>query len=116
MATTLTGANQQTEWWEIGSFKNGVCFQLLGDFATPVGIRYSNLDTYAKPASAYTTDSTTYSTKVGPLKFPVGIARYVAFFSSGSWSAGTVCTPSFSPSENPDGQMVTPGVQPSGNP
>jgi len=111
MATTLTGANQQTEWWEIGSFPKGACFQLLGDFSTAVGIRYSNLETYVKPASAYTTAATTYSAAVGPLKFPAGIARYVAFFSSGSWTSSTVCTPSFAPSENPDGQMVTPAVQ-----
>ncbi len=118
MAITLTGANQQTEWWEIGPFPKGTCFQLLGTFDTAVGIRYSNSPLFVKPSSAYTTSSATYSSsaETGIRKFPAGLAKYVAFFSSGSWTSGTVCAPSFSPSEDADGQMVTPSPQPSGSP
>ena len=111
MAITLTGANQQTEWWDLRACKNGVCFQLLGNFDSAVGIHYSNLDTYVKTADYLTVDDETYSAKVGPLKFPAGIARFVRFFSSGSWTAGTTCAPLFAPAIDPNGGLSTPSVQ-----
>lgn len=112
MAVTLTGANQQTEWWDLRACKNGVCFQLLGNFDTAVGIHYSNLDSYVKPTDYYTVSTFTTSTKIGPKKFPPGIARWVRFFSSGSWTAGTTCAPLFAPAIDPNGGLSTPGVQP----
>jgi hypothetical protein len=111
MAKTLTGANQTTEWWDLRACKNGVCFTLTGDFATAVGIHYSNNDDYTKPTASLTVDDQTWSTKAGPLKFPAGIARYVRFFSSASWSAGTTCVPLFAPFIDPDGAVSVPDVQ-----
>ena len=110
MATTLTGANQETEWWDLRAFGDGVCFTLTGDFATAISIRYSNNPAEDK-GTDYTTDSTTYSAATGPLKFPAGIADFVQFASSGSWSAGTECVPRFAHSKTPSGQIVRPSPQ-----
>jgi len=105
MATTLNGANQQTEWFDLRGAAESVCFTLTGNFSTAVGLRYSNLDAYAK-GTDYTTDDTTWSAADGPLEIPFGIAKFCAFFSSGSWTTNTTCTVRFSRTKNPDGQLV----------
>jgi hypothetical protein len=110
MARTLTGANQQTEWWDLRPFPDGVCFMLTGNFATAVSIHYSN-DPDVSKGTNYTTDSTTYSAAVGPLKFPAGVADFVRFASSGSWSASTTCEPTFAHSRTSGGQNVLPAPQ-----
>jgi hypothetical protein len=110
MATTLTGVSQQTEWWDLRPFGDGVCFNLTGNFATAVSIHYSNNPDVAK-GTDYTTGSATYAAAIGPLRLPPGLADFVRFASSGSWSAGTTCSPSFAVSRNANGQLVKPAPQ-----
>jgi hypothetical protein len=110
MAIILTGANQKTEWWDLRGVASDVCFLLTGDFNQEVGIHYSNLESYDKEAS-YLRGTATYTSAIGPLQLPFGIARFVRFYSGGSWGAGTTCTPSFANAEGPDGQLFVPQVQ-----
>ncbi len=107
---TLTGANQQTDWWDLSGFGDGVCFVLTGDFSAAVSIHYSNNSAVSK-GTDYVVDETTYSTAIGPLKFPAGVADFVRFVSGGSWGAGTECVPSFAKSRNANGQLVSPAPQ-----
>lgn len=107
---TLTGTNQQTEWWDLSGFGEGVCFMLTGDFDQDVSIHYSNNPDESK-GDDYTVDTTAYAAAVGPLKFPAGIADFVRFASGASWTVGTECVPSFAKSSNATGQIVTPAPQ-----
>lgn len=109
----LTGANQQTDWWDLRSAAETVCFMLTGTFSTSVSIHYSNVEAYSK-GSAYLPDDSTYSTATGPLRFPFGIARFVRFASSGSWSVGTICVPSFAMARDAEGQLFAPTPQAAG--
>lgn len=113
MATTITGANQQTQWWNLSAVAASICFLLTGDFVDPVGIRYSNNDAIDK-GTDYTTDATTYSAASGPLELPFGIAKYVAFFSGSAWTSGKTCRPSFAKGKDPNGQLVDVGPQSAG--
>lgn len=112
--TTITGANQQTAWFDLTAFADSVCFILTGDFSSSVGIRYSNNPAQSK-GTDYTTDASTYSTKAGPLEFPIGgrLAKFVAFFSGGSWTAGT-CIVRFAKGKNANGQLVDVAPQEAG--
>lgn len=105
MAITLTGANQQTEWWDLTGVSSDVCFNLTGDFNAAVGIRYSNVDDYDKGTN-YRNGATTWSAATGPRQLPFGIARYVAFYSGGSWGSGTTCTPTFARAKDANGHLV----------
>lgn len=104
--TTLTGANEQTDWFDLRAIADSVCFNLTGDFVDPVGIRYSNNE------ADYTTGTVTYSASIGPLRLPFGLAKFVAFYSGGTWTAGKTCKPSFAMAKDPNGQLV--GVSPVG--
>jgi len=111
--TTLTGANEQTDWFDLRAVADSVCFNLTGDFDTAVGIRYSNNEALSK-GTDYTTGTVTYPAAVGPLRFPFGLAKFVAFFSGGSWSAGKTCRPSFAMAKDPNGQLVSVSTQGTG--
>lgn len=104
---SLTGANQQTSWFDLTAAGETICFNLVGDFSTAIGVHYSNHDAYNKEL-AYTVNGETWATKVGPLEIPNGgrTTKFVRFFSSGSWGSGTTCTPEFAKYENPAGQLV----------
>jgi hypothetical protein len=108
--TTLTGANEQTDWFDLRAVADSVCFNLTGDFVDPVGIRYSNNEALSK-GTDYTT-GTVYSAAIGPLRFPFGLAKFAAFYSGGSWTAGKTCKPSFAMAKDPNGQLVS--VSPQG--
>lgn len=107
MAIKLTGANQKTEWFDLSEAGESVCFNLTGDFSTAVGVHYSNLDSYSKE-TGYTVNGETWSAAIGPLEIPNGArtTKYVRFYSSGSWTSATTCTPSFAKYKNPDGKLV----------
>lgn len=108
--TTLTGTNQQTDWFDLTAVADSVCFTLTGDFSDAVGLRYSNNDAQAKGAD-YVTGAATYSAATGPRRLPFGLAKYVAFFSGGSWSAGKTCVVRFAKGKDPNGQLVEVGPQ-----
>lgn len=110
MATTLTGANQTTEWWDLRACATAVCFTLTGDFSEAVGLHYSNNEEVSK-GTDYTVDASTYATKAGPLELPFGVAKFVRFYSGASWGAATTCVPRFATAANADGQLFTPQVQ-----
>lgn len=103
MATTLTGANQKTEWWDLRGVSSTLCFTLTGTFSTAVSIHYSNEDAFDKESN-YRAGSATYSAATGPLELPFGIARWVRFASSGSWTGGTTCVPGFARAKGPNGE------------
>lgn len=107
----LTGANQQTSWFDISTSKSAVCVDLDGDFVDAVSIQYSNDTAYAKDSTSVRTDATSFSAPAGPLQFPFGVAKFVRFTSGGSWTGGKKCTPRFSVAENADGKLFTPSVQ-----
>lgn len=111
--TTLTGANEQTDWFDLRAVADSVCPSLTGDFVDPVGIRYSNNEALNK-GTDYTTGSKTYSSVTGPLRLPFGLADFVAFFSGGSWSAGKTCKISFGRAKDPNGQLVRVSTQGTG--
>lgn len=108
MATTLSGANQSTEWWDLRGTSAPVNFNLDGDFVNAVSIQYSNDTSYVKNSNSIRTDVTPISSPTGPLQFPVGIALFARFASGGSWTAGKTCTPRFSETTNADGQRFVP--------
>lgn len=110
MATTLTGANQKTEWWDLREVGSSVCFLLTGDFNQNVGIHYSNLETFDKE-TGYTVGTAFYNAAIGPLELPFGLANYVRFFSGVSWGVGTVCTPSFARAKDNNGKNYNVPVQ-----
>lgn len=103
--TTLTGASEQTDWFDLRAVADSVCFTLTGDFVNAVGIRYSNNEAQNK-GTDYNPGTATYSAAVGPLRLPFGIAKFVAFFSGVSWSAGKTCTVRFAMAKDPNGQLV----------
>lgn len=112
--TTLTGANEQTDWFDYRAIAESVCFNLTGDFVDPVGIRYSNNEALDK-GTDYTTQTRTYSAPpAGPLRHPFGIAKFVQYFSGGSWTAGKTCKVSYGPAKDPNGQLVSVNVQGTG--
>jgi len=113
MATTITAANQQTEWFDLRAVADSVCFLLTGDFVDTVGIRYSNNESYAK-GTDYTTDDSTFAVATGPRELPFGLAKFVAFYSGGSWTAGKTCKVSFAKGKAPNGELVDVTTQSAG--
>lgn len=115
--TTLTGTNQQTDWFDLRALADSVCFNLTGDFSDPVGIRYSNNPAQNK-GTDYTTETVNFpvssATSGGPWELPFGVADFVAFYSGGAWSASKTCVARFARAKDPNGQLVQVSVQSTG--
>lgn len=115
-STTITGANQQTDWFDLRAISDSVCFNLTGDFSDPVGIRYSNNPAQSK-GTDYTTDATNFPVSSaatgGPWELPFGVADFVAFYSA-SWSSGKVCIVRFARAKDPNGQLLQVAPQSTG--
>lgn len=116
-STTITGANQQTSWFDLRAVADSVCFTLTGDFSDPVGLRYSNNPEQSK-GTDYTTETVNFpvsnATSGGPWELLFGVANFVAFYSGGSWSAGKTCTVRFARAKDPNGQLLQVSPQSTG--
>lgn len=112
--TTLTGANQQTDWYDLRGISSTACFMLTGDFQDPVGVHYSNND-LANKGTDYTVDPQTYASIAngGPWEVPFGTARFVRFFSA-AWTGGKTCIVTWAKVKNVDGTLVDVAVQSTG--
>ena len=112
--TTLTGTNQQTDWFDLSAVADSILFTLTGDFSDTVTPRYSMNEAQNK-GTDWVAGATTYSSKdaTGVRKFPFGF-KFVAFASGGSWSAGKTCIVGFGKGKDPNGQLVQVGPQAQG--
>jgi hypothetical protein len=112
--TTITGANQQTDWFDLTAVADSILFTLTGDFADPVTPRYSMNDAQDKGAD-WVAGAATYSSaaETGVRRLPFGF-KYVAFASGGSWSGGKTCIVGFGKGKDPNGQLVAVSLQSAG--
>jgi hypothetical protein len=108
VSTSLTGINQQTEWFDLRAMADNVTFTLTGNFSGAVGIHYSNNELYAK-GTDYAVGAATsiwpVSAAGGPFLLPFGISKFVRFFSSNPFT-GT-CQVEFGLTKNSNGGLLT---------